>query len=408
MNRKLTATAIVGLGLTVAYPALGWGHIGHADAHQLAIKVLPDGPLKAFFQKNQAWIVSHASDPDTFRRGHETAEGPHHFLWSDAQGVTPATYPRTWAAAVSKFGLAKATQQGQLPWAVQAYESALVDAFKAKDGTKIVETATWLGHYAADLHVPLHVSANPDGQLTGQAGVHSLWEEDMLKSNLSDFEPAVEKLLASAAPAEIEGDLVEWGFDRIDSGERFSKEILAADKPNATAAAGARAKALWAATSTIAEQRLADSAVDLASLWLTAWVKAGKPALPKTVALPAGATLPPVTTVATAPAHTADALDRVETRGLVEALGDQDPPLPGVSVHYSDDGPGAIVDAVDPESDFDAAGLRPGDVILGVDRAPVGGSSTLARLIADHPDKVVLTISRGGERQRVKLPEGDR
>ena len=33
-----------------------------------------------------------------------------------------------------------------------------------------------IGHYIGDAHMPLHTSANHDGQMTDQKGIHSFWE----------------------------------------------------------------------------------------------------------------------------------------------------------------------------------------------------------------------------------------
>jgi hypothetical protein len=37
-----------------------------------------------------------------------------------------------------------------------------------------------MAHYVGDLSMPLHVSENYDGQLTGQKGIHHYFEEDMV------------------------------------------------------------------------------------------------------------------------------------------------------------------------------------------------------------------------------------
>ncbi|WPU95491.1 hypothetical protein SNE25_08140 [Mucilaginibacter sabulilitoris] len=49
-------------------------------------------------------------------------------------------------------------------------------AFKTHDTTAILNTSANLGHYIADAHVPLHLTENYNGQLTGQTGIHTLWE----------------------------------------------------------------------------------------------------------------------------------------------------------------------------------------------------------------------------------------
>src|SRR5690606_32801322 len=48
--------------------------------------------------------------------------------------------------------------------------------FKTKDARAILKLAADLGHYIADANVPLHTTENYNGQLTGQHGIHGLWE----------------------------------------------------------------------------------------------------------------------------------------------------------------------------------------------------------------------------------------
>src|SRR5438105_1807637 len=49
-------------------------------------------------------------------------------------------------------------------------------AFNRKNKSDILFLSAELGHYLADAHVPLHTTANHDGQLTNQQGIHSFWE----------------------------------------------------------------------------------------------------------------------------------------------------------------------------------------------------------------------------------------
>ena len=51
----------------------------------------------------------------------------------------------------------------------------LVQAFHEQNRESILRAASDLGHYG-DAHVSLHTTLNYNGQLTGQKGIHALWE----------------------------------------------------------------------------------------------------------------------------------------------------------------------------------------------------------------------------------------
>lgn len=52
----------------------------------------------------------------------------------------------------------------------------MVKVFKTRDSVKILKYSAGLGHYIGDAHVPLHTTANHNGQLTNQIGIHAFWE----------------------------------------------------------------------------------------------------------------------------------------------------------------------------------------------------------------------------------------
>src|SRR5581483_12230203 len=105
--------------LAFATPAFAWGHTGHGIINYLAIDLLPGGPLKDFFKKQQAWMKQHAIDPDNYKKQHRAEEGPKHYLNMCSNGMKAEDYPRAWQACVDKFGLHTATKQGKLPWTIQ-------------------------------------------------------------------------------------------------------------------------------------------------------------------------------------------------------------------------------------------------------------------------------------------------
>lgn len=450
MRRKLALALLAALAF--ATPVFAWGHTGHGIVNHLAVELLPEGPLKSLFKHHQAYIKAHSVDPDVYKSKHRAEEGPKHYLNLDANGTKAEDYPRQWKAVVDKFGLHTATKQGRLPWATQESFDELVAAFKAKDGTKIIEKATWLGHYVGDAHVPFHACTNHDGADTGQKGIHSIWESAMLDHNEDLMAKEAAKLASNMAPAEIQGEVFDWTFDRLVAGDHLAHEVLTKDKGNR---AEGREKALLKGTGEIAQKRLAESASGLASLWLTAYAKAGKPELPAAESIKLsdrpiaggngkedhGAERP--ADEGGKPGDKGDKGDKGTDGGVAKGekpadkpadmprpAGEPKPadepkpaeapkpdpndkpsakavkgPVTGLSVRDDDDQPGAIVDHVEAGSAAALAGLMKNDAIISVDGAPVNSCGTLSARFRDYKsgDKVGLTVLRAGAETFVKV-----
>ena len=290
MNRSHYTRALPGLllltTLAASHAALAWGVTGHRYANRLAIADL-SAELQPLYAANRDWIVQHSSDPDNWRNGNR-AEAPNHFIDMDTWGPQVAEhYPEDYWLACGLYGKAEVDKNGLVPWRIGQYYGKLVRAFKAKDARAIVETSTWLGHYVADVHVPFHAVANYDGQLTGQKGIHARFESVMVEKQIK-FEDL--KTRSSRQIANPVKSAFEWAHDSL----HLSKSVLEADKDAVAqdAAYGDNYYVMFGGkTRTIAVQRLEASGQDMASLWFSAWVEAGKPALPPPTDVHAGEAL---------------------------------------------------------------------------------------------------------------------
>lgn len=68
------------------------------------------------------------------------------------------------------------SEHGVLPWNLQRMQRQITEAFRARDGKRILKLCADMGHYIGDAHVPLHTTSNYNGQKTGQHGIHGFWE----------------------------------------------------------------------------------------------------------------------------------------------------------------------------------------------------------------------------------------
>ena len=206
----------------------------------------------------------------------DRAEGPRHFLDIDIYGPYPfEELPHNYDEAVAKFGVEDVTKRGVATWRIAEYTQLLSEAMKSGDTEKIVQTAGALAHYVEDIHMPLHVVKNYNGQLTNQHGVHQRFEDDMVDAYAEQIH------LSPETASEIE-DPLEAAFDIVLDSYVYADNLLHADR---TAKLGEDTygtpylEKLFRFSGWIAVQRMNDAATATASYWYTAWLLAGKPKL---------------------------------------------------------------------------------------------------------------------------------
>jgi hypothetical protein len=261
--------------IATASPLLAWGKVGHQLVSQLALKDLPP-EAAAWFKGQESEFVEHSSDPDHWKQ--DRKEGPRHFLDSELYGG-PGEVPFEVPEALRKVGPDAFQRGGQVPWIIQDRLRDLVDAFKKSDRPGIAYTATILGHYVGDLHVPLHTTNNHDGQYTGQKGVHSRWETGLVERFAS-----LESL--EVQPAALEPDLYHAPWRWLKDSHALVPQLLeddrAADRTSPEGKRGkVRGEAYWMIFKNlqgpVVQKQLALAGKHLAQLIVYAWALAGKP-----------------------------------------------------------------------------------------------------------------------------------
>ncbi|HLJ57465.1 MAG TPA: hypothetical protein VKT77_20675 [Chthonomonadaceae bacterium] len=277
--RRGSALALIMLSLLAARPCHAWGQSGHKLASGLAIDCLP-ADLKPLFDVNRAWIVRHSVDPDEWRRTNFAVEAPRHYIDLDGAGAGAVnTFPEEYWVAVGTYGREAVERNGTLPWRIGELYGKLVRAYRSRDARAIVEMATWLGHYAADAHVPFHATVQYDGPTAAQKGIHTRFESGLVDQRIKPDD------LSARAAAEIKspvGAAFEWARASLP----FCPAIVEADAAAVRLDAdyGYNYYAEFARTARpIAIKRLNESGRDIASLWLSAWIAAGRPPLPAPV-----------------------------------------------------------------------------------------------------------------------------
>jgi len=168
---------------------------------------------------------------------------------------------------------------GRLPWRAaeefgnlrRAFEGFAHDAPYAPADVALF--APVVSHYIQDAQQPFHASANYDGQLTGNNGIHARFERDL-------FERFAGRLTVTPQPAVATANVRDAAFDMLLTSYQQVDAILKAD---ADAAAGrdsyddAYFEAFFARVRPALERRIADSITATAAVIAGAWESAGRP-----------------------------------------------------------------------------------------------------------------------------------
>lgn len=228
------------------------------------------------------------------------AEGIRHYLDVDAY-LEPgqncnSVFPMDWDHALDRFGLDSLNSHGIGPWHAHKTYRKLVFAHMERDTAMILRYSIDLAHYLADLHVPLHTTANYNGQFSNQSGIHALWETQLPEAFQHDYALQPQKNLLectyiadvsshiwsrtlesyAASPLVFECEMElrsQWEGGAIDAYIERGRTRQLMRTPEFAAAYH---KALDGQV----EERMFKSIHSVSACWYSAWVDAGQPELP--------------------------------------------------------------------------------------------------------------------------------
>ena len=256
-----------------------WGDKAHRKINSSCVEFFPKE-----IQGLKAWapiLADHASDADILKKTEKT-EFVRHFIDIDIYEDfnKKRKIVEDFNAACTKYGKEKVIKNGTLPWTTDSTYHALVHDFKTGNWNQAVLTSANLGHYVGDGFMPLHITANYNGQLTAQTGIHRRYEETMIDRYIDGVQLKVSGIhkIYKVQP---------FIFDYLYTNNSYIGLLLQADKL-AYEQAGRRYNdiyydSLWGKTSLFTIKLLTESSKTLAELIYTAWIEAGKPQIPESV-----------------------------------------------------------------------------------------------------------------------------
>ncbi|MEO8960820.1 MAG: zinc dependent phospholipase C family protein [Ginsengibacter sp.] len=288
---------LIFLFLTISVTLVfAWGQWGHKHISRAAVFALPEN-MRDFYYNHIDFITESSVIPDLRRAViNDKNESPRHYIDIEDFGSIPlSSFPETTKEAFEKYDSVFLKKTGYLPWYIQTLTEKLTTAFKKRNKSEILFISSELSHYIADAHQPLHTSSNYDGQLTGQKGVHALWESTIPQKFGSVYNFKTDTAMYIS-------DIFAETWKIIEESHSLIKPLLAAEKKvrnsfpsdkmykkdasgktvmfyNSPVFSDEYAKQFHDAMNGMVEKQLRLSIYEVACFWYTAWVNAGSPKL---------------------------------------------------------------------------------------------------------------------------------
>jgi hypothetical protein len=278
MNLRVRACAAVACVLLLLAPAPGraWGSNAQRLIANKAVDILPP-EMQPFFDANREFIARHASDPLEWLDKSPATERPNHIIMLDRYGKFPfGALPRSYKNAVTKYGKTKIQANGVLPWQIGVYSAKLTDAMRAGNWEQAKLAAAWLAGYVAESYDPFNTTENFDGTISGQPGVNERFSSGLV-DRYSLFFPL------RPNDAAFISDPTDHAFDDCLDSYAWLDNILLADaraKRGLTSYSDDYYDRFYNLAGAIVIRQLSDASTDVGSYWMTAWINAGRPALP--------------------------------------------------------------------------------------------------------------------------------
>jgi hypothetical protein len=282
-NKKMRASLLLGLGFALATCVVlpqrlaAWGRNAHKLVVNQAIDTLP-ADIRGFFESYRSVLLQHVVDP--FEAVAKTpAEKRNNHLYLEKYGHFPFdALPRSYKAAVAKYGKSKLEANGVLPWEIGVYSQRLTEDMKTGRWDDAKLDAAILANYVAEAHDPFSTTENFDGKLTAQVGVNERFGATLV-DRYSSFFPMRPNDAAYIT------DPTDHAFEVCLGSHSWLETILLADR-NAYVVGKSYSyndeyyDRFYNLTAAVLIRQLSEASTDVGSYWLTAWINAGRPQLP--------------------------------------------------------------------------------------------------------------------------------
>ncbi len=277
--------------------SLGWGFFAHKQINKYAVFTLP-AAMFSFYKEHIHFITENAVNPDKRRYVIEGEESRHYIDLEYYIDNALWEVPQYWTQALDAHNKDVLIAHGILPWHIYRMKHALTEAFRQKDGCRILRLSADIGHYIADANVPLHTSENYNGQLTDQEGIHGLWETRLPELFLDRYNFFTGRAEYVNNPQESAWKAIITAHKAVGSVLSLEKELskyFPATKKYSFEQRGSTLQKVYSIAYAQAYHTMLDGQVErqmrasikmVGDFWMTCWVDAGQPDLDVLLQLP--------------------------------------------------------------------------------------------------------------------------
>jgi len=278
--------------LFVPPQALTWGFYTHKLINKNAIFILPSEMI-GFYKKHMKYIVEHSGDPDR-RTRIVPGEAEKHYIDIDHYGPNPFdVVPKRWKDAIAKYTEDTLREYGISPWNIEKVTYSLTQAFRDENVDQILYYSANLGHYIADITVPLHNTQYYNGKTSAQHGIHGFWESsipELVAKNYTFFvgkaeyiESPLDRAWEIVKESSFQVDTIYAIYDYMEKNFPVDKKYVFSQRGNTILKQYSKEYIMeFEKRSNYMVMRKIRTAIhNVGSYWYTAWVNAGQPDLKK-------------------------------------------------------------------------------------------------------------------------------
>ena len=267
----------------------GWGYDAHQRINWSAANIIP-GKFGKYVHSNRQELAQYAVVAD-YIKSSDNKEAPRHYIDADLYDVFPFdSLLGSLADLEAKYGKDMIGKWGYGPWAIDETCNRVIYMLKNKRWDEAIFHMSTLGHYISDIHVPLHVVENYNGQLTGNDGIHFRWEGRMVDEHVKSIRPTGPLPLVSSSVVDFSMNIVRESYvtmQQILNADTKARKLLSSSEQqqlnsyDILSFEGPYLQSLYDQTADLVQDRIEMAVLRIAAMWVYCWNEAGQPPPPK-------------------------------------------------------------------------------------------------------------------------------